>query len=175
MSAQLFCALLLTSHSCLVQMKTSNKKFFAPKEPNWLPVEISSSERNPGSKFLKTLKAFHCLNGSPLRWLWQIRGRINRGHKFWRAVSGADVPINCQIGHGLIYPHPNGIVVFSPDGKNPSYLLVRQVPVVVERVGTRDDARIFGSVDFGNLALIDDNRGSFSNPNCDLIHRLRSD
>ena len=32
-------------------------------------------------------------------------------HLFWSVVTGADIPINCQIGGGLSMPHPNGIVI----------------------------------------------------------------
>lgn len=32
-------------------------------------------------------------------------------HRFWGVVTGADIPLNCQIGGGLILPHPNGVVI----------------------------------------------------------------
>ena len=37
-------------------------------------------------------------------------------HRFWSVVTGADIPLNCQIGGGLLIPHPNGIVIH-PDAK----------------------------------------------------------
>jgi serine O-acetyltransferase len=32
-------------------------------------------------------------------------------HRFWSLVTGADIPLNCKIGGGLLLTHPNGIVI----------------------------------------------------------------
>src|SRR5262245_38328537 len=32
-------------------------------------------------------------------------------HRFWTVVTGAEIPLNCNIGGGLLIPHPNGIVI----------------------------------------------------------------
>ena len=32
-------------------------------------------------------------------------------HRFWSVITGADIPLNCRIGGGLLIPHPNGIVI----------------------------------------------------------------
>lgn len=32
-------------------------------------------------------------------------------HRFWSVVTGAEIPLTCQIGGGLLVPHPNGIVI----------------------------------------------------------------
>jgi serine O-acetyltransferase len=66
--------------------------------------------------------------GSGRKLLWAIRRyqywRAKRGviaaalskwcvvrHRFWSVVTGADIPLNCRIGGGLLIPHPNGIVI----------------------------------------------------------------
>ena len=32
-------------------------------------------------------------------------------HRFWSAICGCDIPINCNLGGGLNLPHPVGIVI----------------------------------------------------------------
>jgi serine O-acetyltransferase len=67
-------------------------------------------------------------------------------------VTGADIPINCQIGAGLLIPHPNGIVIH-PDAKlGVNCLIFQQVTI-----GTRDDRgvpTIDGHVDIGAGAKV---------------------
>jgi serine O-acetyltransferase len=73
-------------------------------------------------------------------------------HRFWCAVTGADIPLNCQIGGGLLIPHPNGIVIH-PDVKiGVNCLIFQQVTI-----GTRGEPgvpEIAGHVDIGAGAKI---------------------
>jgi serine O-acetyltransferase len=48
-------------------------------------------------------------------------------HRFWSIVCGAEIPINCQIGGGLLLPHPNGIVIASDAVVGPNCLIFHQV------------------------------------------------
>jgi serine acetyltransferase len=45
-----------------------------------------------------------------------LRKSILFRHRFWSAITGADIPLNCNIGGGLLIPHPNGIVIH-PDAR----------------------------------------------------------
>jgi serine O-acetyltransferase len=84
-------------------------------------------------------------------------------HRFWSVVTGADIPLNCNIEGGLLIPHPNGIVIH-PDAKiGPNCLIFQQVtignrgPGVPEIAGHVDigaGARILGSVRIGAHAKI---------------------
>ena len=50
-------------------------------------------------------------------------------HRFWTVVTGADIPLNCKLGGGLLLPHPNGIVI-QPDAEvGPNCLLFNQVTI----------------------------------------------
>jgi serine acetyltransferase len=40
-----------------------------------------------------------------------IRKSLVLRYRFWSVDTGADIPLNCQIGGGLLIPHPNGIVI----------------------------------------------------------------
>jgi serine O-acetyltransferase len=73
-------------------------------------------------------------------------------HRFWSVVTGADIPLNCCIGGGLLIPHPNGIVIH-PDAKvGVNCLISAQVTI-----GTRGELgipEIAGHVEIGAGAKI---------------------
>lgn len=73
-------------------------------------------------------------------------------HRFWSVVSGADIPLNCRIGGGLLIPHPNGIVIHPDAEIGVNCLIFQQVTI-----GTRDNVGvpvIAGHVDIGAGAKI---------------------
>lgn len=85
-------------------------------------------------------------------------------HRFWSAVSGADIPLTCQIGGGLRLPHPNGVVIH-PDARiGPNCLIFQQVtlgtvdsggtPVVGGHVDIGAGAKLLGPVVIGDDAVI---------------------
>ena len=107
---------------------------------------------DPGRKLLKTIRSYQ-------RWQ-QKRVIVARfflkwivvRHRFWSAITGADIPLNCNIGGGLLIPHPNGIVIH-PDARiGVNCLIFQQVTI-----GTRDGPglpRIGDHVDIGAGAKI---------------------
>lgn len=85
-------------------------------------------------------------------------------HRFWSVVTGADIPLTCQIGGGLLLPHPNGIVIH-PDARiGVNCLLFHQVtiggrnakglPVIGGHVDIGAGAKILGPVTIGAHARI---------------------
>jgi serine O-acetyltransferase len=72
-------------------------------------------------------------------------------YHFWTAVTGAEIPLNCDIGGGLLIPHPNGIVIHPGARIGVNCLIFQQVTI-----GTRNsDAPIIeGHVDIGAGAKI---------------------
>jgi serine O-acetyltransferase len=144
-------------------MTTNNKTLDSATEPNWLREEVGLFEWNPGRKLLKALRAYQSFDRSQFRWIWPIRAWINLRHKFWSATSGADIPLNCQIGGGLLIPHPNGIVIFPTASIGPNCLLFQQVtigtnglgaPTVGAHVDIGAGAKIIGPVNIGDHARI---------------------
>ena len=61
-------------------------------------------------------------------------------------MTGADIPINNNIGGGLLIPHPNGVVIHPEAPIGPNFLIFQQVTI-----GTRKDSvpHIGGHVDVG--------------------------
>jgi serine O-acetyltransferase len=84
-------------------------------------------------------------------------------HRFWSAVSGADIPLNTRFGGGLSIPHPNGIVIHPDSVIGPNCLILQQVTLAVgedgaPRLGAHVDigagAKILGGVRIGTDAKI---------------------
>jgi serine O-acetyltransferase len=67
-------------------------------------------------------------------------------------VSGADIPLNCEIGGGLLLPHPNGVVIHPATRIGPNCLIMQQVTL-----GTRGGTEapvLEGHVDIGAGAKV---------------------
>ena len=86
-------------------------------------------------------------------------------HRFWSAVSGADIPLNAQrLGGGLLLPHPQGVVIHPDAEVGPNCLLLQQVTLGtgpkpgVPKLGGHVDvgagAKILGGVVIGEHAVI---------------------
>jgi serine O-acetyltransferase len=73
-------------------------------------------------------------------------------HRFWSAVTGADIPLNCKIGGGLLIPHPNGIVIHPQAEIGVNCLIFQQVTIGSR--GQHDVPAIAGHVDIGAGAKI---------------------
>jgi len=93
-----------------------------------------------------------------------IRWQYVLGHRFWSVVTGADIPLNCQIGGGMLMPHPNGIVIHPNAIIGPNCLIFQQVTIGargkagVPKIGGHVDigagAKILGGVTIGDHARI---------------------
>ncbi len=66
-------------------------------------------------------------------------------------MTGADIPLNCKLGGGLLLPHPNGIVIHPEAEIGPNCLLFQQVTI---GAGTGGIPTIEGHVDVGAGAKI---------------------
>ncbi|WP_293157446.1 MULTISPECIES: serine acetyltransferase [unclassified Microcoleus] len=80
-------------------------------------------------------------------------------HRFWSIVAGTDIPLNCQIGGGLVMLHSNGIVIHPEASIGPNCMIFQQVTIVADvQIGGHVDigagAKIIRSVTIGDHALI---------------------
>lgn len=115
-------------------------------EPDWSREQLRQWW-DPSRQLLKSIRQYQ---------RWQSRGGalgfcLSRlsviKHRFWSVVTGADIPINCKLGGGLLLPHPNGVVVH-PDAKiGCNCLFLQQVTIV-------GGVKIGGHVDIGAGAKI---------------------
>jgi serine O-acetyltransferase len=107
---------------------------------------------DPGRKLLLTIRRYQ---------YWRQKGGFIASflckwlvirHRFWSVVTGADIPLNCRIGGGLLIPHPNGIVIHPDAQIGVNCLIFQQVTV-----GIRNSAgapKIGGHVDIGAGAKV---------------------
>lgn len=114
--------------------------------PDWSREKLSNWW-NPSRQLLKSIRGYQ---------KWQARGGILGHylriyniiqHRFWSVVTGADIPLNCQIGGGLLLPHPNGVVIHPAASIGSNCLIFQQVTIVA-------GVKIDGHVDIGAGAKI---------------------
>ncbi|TWU11820.1 Serine acetyltransferase [Symmachiella macrocystis] len=74
-------------------------------------------------------------------------------HQVWSVICGADIPLNSQIGGGLIMPHPNGIVIH-PDAVIGANCLFFQQVTIGTGGKQKGCPRIGGHVDIGAGAKV---------------------
>lgn len=85
-------------------------------------------------------------------------------HRFWSVVTGAEIPLNCDIGGGLLIPHPNGIVIHPAVKIGVNCLIFQQVtlgnrdtpgvPVIEGHVDIGAGTKILGAVRVGAHAKV---------------------
>ncbi|MDH5561897.1 MAG: serine acetyltransferase, partial [Deltaproteobacteria bacterium] len=115
-----------------IRHNNENKPFsqlVSASEPDW------SRERcrrfwDPSRKLLKAIRAYQRLLKRD-GWFGKIISKwFVLHHRFWSVIAGADIPLNSQLGGGLLLPHPNGIVIHPDAVIGPNYLIFQQVTIV---------------------------------------------
>ncbi len=76
-------------------------------------------------------------------------------HRFWSVMTGADIPINCNLGGGLMLPHPTGVVIHPDAIIGPNCMIFQQVTITgIVKIGGHVDigagAKILSNVTLGN-------------------------
>jgi serine O-acetyltransferase len=120
---------------------------------------------DPGRRLLRVIRRYQhwSSKSGPLAALMKRRWVLS--HCFWSVVTGADIPLNCQIEGGLLIPHPNGIVIHPGAKIGPNCLIFQQVtigtsspkngcPILVGHVDVGAGAKILGPVTIGEHARI---------------------
>jgi len=114
---------------------------------------------DPSRQLLKSIREYQ---------KWQAKGGIigfffSRikilQHRFWSVVSAAEIPLNCNIGGGLLLTHPNGVIIHPNAVIGPNCLILQQVTIVKDvKIGAHVDigagAKIIRPVSIGNHAKI---------------------
>jgi serine O-acetyltransferase len=126
-------------------------------EPDWSRERLGPGEWNPGKRLLAAIRAYQRARSPFGRKLAALR------HRWWSAISGADIPLSCRIGGGLLMPHPNGIVLHPSATIGPNCLIFQQVTLgtavdLAPQIGGHVDigagAKLLGPITVGDHALI---------------------
>ncbi|MFN4057922.1 MAG: serine O-acetyltransferase [Roseinatronobacter sp.] len=126
-------------------------------EPDW-SREVPQWFWDPSRKLLRAIRCYQRAGNRASRFWWR------QVHRFWSVVTQADIPLECQIGGGLVLPHPNGIVIHPKAVIGPNCLIFQQVtigmaaddgvPVIGGHVDIGAGARILGPVRLGNDVVV---------------------
>lgn len=132
-------------------------------EPDWSREKKIFLSWSPSKSLLASIRAYQKEVDHPgFLSIFRKRVAVAR-HMFWAAITGADIPISCQIGGGLMLPHPNGVVIHPNVEIGPNCLIFQQVTIGVNnkgfpRVGGHVDigagAKVLGSIVLGNHSKI---------------------
>ena len=105
----------------------------------------------PSLSLLASLRTYERVSGSRHPWHRLVGKIATIRHRFWSVVTGADIPLGCRIGGGLLLPHPNGVVIHPGAVVGPNCLILQQVTLGVTRGGA---PRLGGHVDLGAGAKV---------------------
>jgi serine O-acetyltransferase len=144
---------------------TSNSAAF-DAQPQWKRERKRWFTWDPPRSLIASLRDYE--RASPRRFGLLARQSAMLRHRFWSAVTGADIPLGTSMGGGISMPHPNGIVVFPGIVIGPNCHLSEQVTL-----GTREGrhggprlgagvfvgpgAKVLGPVVIGDGAVIEPN------------------
>lgn len=142
----------------------TNTEDISADTPDWRREEKAWYEWAPSRALLASIRRYQCAQHYVQPFAWAVKALAVLQHRFWSVVTGADIPINTQIGGGLLMPHPNGIVIHSGVTIGPNCLLLQQVtlgsneagdlPVIGGHVDIGAGAKLIGKVNVGNHAKI---------------------
>lgn len=119
-------------------------------DPDWSREDIAQGWTT-GRALLNAIRTYqkHQVRSDPMSRLFR-KIAVAR-YVYWSAITGADIPLNCRIGGGLLLPHPNGIVIHSNACIGPNCLIFQQVTI---GASTKGVPTIGGHVDIGAGAKI---------------------
>ncbi len=132
-------------------------------EPDWSREAKRFWQWAPSRSLLASVRAHQRHAGSASTIDQTLRRVATLRHRFWSAVTGADIPLTCRIGGGLLMPHPNGIVFHSDAVLGPNCLVFQQVTLAGDKYGAPTlgghvdvgaGAKILGGVTLGDDAKI---------------------
>lgn len=129
--------------------------------PDWAREMVMPGRYEPWKRLVRTIRQYQAKRGRLGRLLKPL---VVLRHRFWSVVCGSDIPINAQLGGGIIVLHPQGVVIHPDAVVGPNCLILQQVtlgtgPVPgLPRIGGHVDigagAKILGGVVIGDHAQI---------------------
>ena len=93
--------------------------------PDW-SREVPRAFWDPGRRLLQTIRKYQAWGQrkGPAARLMQKTWALQ--HRFWSVVTAAEIPLECEIGGGLLIPHPNGIVIHPAARIGPNCLIFQR-------------------------------------------------
>jgi len=114
--------------------------------PDW-SREATNAFWSPSKKLLKSIRSYQNAENKGSFARKTLKSLAVLRYRFWSIVCASDIPINSNLGGGLLMPHPNGIVIHPKAEVGVSCLILQQVTLV-------SGVKLFGHVDIGAGAKI---------------------
>lgn len=143
------------------------------EQPDWNRELKPFWSWQPSRSLLASIRAYQRYQTCKSPWAICLKKIAVLRHHFWSVVAGADIPLNSQIGGGLLLPHPNGVVIHPGARIGVNCLIFQQVtigtagthqaPVVGDHVDIGAGAKLLGDIHIGNNAKIGANAVVLSN------------
>lgn len=110
---------------------------------------------DPSRKLLKSIRDYQKLKKSTSLYCRFRSKLIVLRYRFWSMITGAEIDLSCQIGGGLLIPHPNGIVIHPDSIIGINCLIFQQVTLAgIVELGMHVDigagAKLLGPLKLGN-------------------------
>lgn len=145
-----------------VKLRSDRKGPVSADVADWSREAVGLFEWNPGKQLLRTVRLYARLRSAGVPGV--LLAPVVMQHRFWSAVSGADIPLGSNVGGGLVLPHSQGIVVH-PDARVGVNCLIFQgvtigygpkpgLPELEGHVDVGAGAKILGGVRIGAHAKI---------------------
>jgi serine O-acetyltransferase len=130
---------------------STDKQEISAEVSDWTRETKDFWQWDPGKSLLASIRSFqhNQRRRSPIGSFMRKQAVLR--HRFWSVICGAEIPIDCQIGGGLMIPHPNGIVINAKATIGANCLIFQQVTIGATHRGI---PRIGGQVDIGAGAKI---------------------
>jgi serine O-acetyltransferase len=132
--------------------------------PDWSREYKPLLAWDPSRSLLASIRAYAHYSNSSSLFSQLAKKTVVIRYRFWSVVTGADIPINSQIGGGLLLPHPNGIVIHPEVTIGVNCLIFQQVtigsvngstvPIVGGHVDIGAGAKVLGNIQVGDHAKI---------------------
>jgi serine O-acetyltransferase len=119
--------------------------------PDWSREAKPFLAWQPNRSLLASLRSYEKWSTSKTPLSLFMRKIAVLRHRFWSAITGAEINLGTRIGGGLLLPHPNGIVIHPDVIIGPNCLIFQQVTL---GTGEHGVPRIGGHVDIGAGAKI---------------------
>jgi len=130
----------------------SHVSVISANTPDWSREAVVDGQWIPAKFLLSAIRDWQRHEQRGGLWATALQKVAVLRYRFWSAVSGADIPLNSQIGGGLMLPHPNGVVIHPRARIGVNCLILQQVTIGV--VGELEPPTIGGHVDIGAGAKI---------------------
>jgi serine O-acetyltransferase len=148
-----------------IVIKETSKVPISATIPDWTREAKGFLEWDPSKSLLASIRTYQHLQGAGrFNLLAMIRSKlIVVKFRFWSVVTGADIPLTCKIGGGLILPHPNGVIIHPSACIGVNCLIFQQVtigtrgggaPMIGGQVNIGAGAKVLGEVVVGSHAKI---------------------